>query len=253
VQYGSWFGGLLGGDLGESLITGRPVAEAIGPRVLNSLSLAAISLAIMLPLSLVLGVAAAYLRDRAFDRGFLGLSMALNATPEFVTGTLLISLLATNVLRLVPPVSVIPPGDLPWWHPEALVLPVTTLVLGGSMYLSRLVRISYIDVLSSEYIEMARLKGLSTARVLFRHALPNALGPAIPAAMLVAAFVVGGVVVVETLYGYPGMGSAVVDAARDRDVPKLQALIMLIAAIYFVLNLVADLIPGRQRVRRGRG
>lgn len=250
AQYWSWLSGVLHGDFGTSLITGRPVNEIIGLRVRNSIVLGLTAFAIMIPVSLVLGVAAAYFRDRALDRGFLTVSMVLNATPEFVTGTLLIALLSTNVLRIFPPVAQFPPQDLPWQHPDLIFLPVLTLVIGGSMYLSRLIRVSYIDVLSSEYVEMARLKGVGTWRVLFRHALPNALAPAIPAAMIVAAFVIGGVVVVEYLYAYPGMGSMVIEAARNRDLPVLQALILIIAVLYFAMNLIGDLLSGANRGER---
>ncbi|WP_028924091.1 ABC transporter permease [Pseudonocardia acaciae] len=245
VQYWRWFTGVLHGDFGTSLINGQPVSALLGVRLRNSVTLSAIALVIMLPVSLVVGIAAAQRKDRAVDRSFLGLSMIANATPEFVLGTVLVALLGTNVFKIFPPVSIIPPSHMPWWHPGAMVLPVTTLVIGGVMYLSRLVRVSFIDVLSSEYIQAARLKGLSTARILFKHTLPNALAPAIPAASLVAAFTVGGVVVVEYLFAYPGVGSALVDSVGNRDVPVVQAIVLIIAVTYFLLNLVADVLGNR--------
>ncbi len=121
------------------------------------------------------------------------------------------------------------------------MLPVLTLVVTGVMYLSRLVRVAFIDTMNSEYVQTARLKGLSTRRILYRHALPNALAPVIPAASLVAAYTVGGVVVVEYLFAYPGIGAALVEAVNNRDIPVIQAIVLLIAVTYFVLNLVADI------------
>lgn len=253
LQYGRWLLGALHADFGTSLATGTPVAATLAPRLANSLTLAAVALVIMFPLSLVVGIGSARLKDRLFDKGFLTLSMIANATPEFVLGTVFVTLLGTTVWRVFPPVALIPPGDSPLMHPSSIVLPVLTLVTGGSAYLSRLVRASFIDVMSSEYVQMARLKGLSERRIVYRHALPNALGPAIPAASLVAAYTVGGIVVVEFLFGYPGIGSMLVDAITSRDVPSIQAVVLVIATTYFVLNLVADLLSTgrRRRVREG--
>lgn len=243
-QYGTWLWGVLRGDFGTSLVNGVPVSELLAGRIRNSLTLSVVAMLIMLPISLLVGVVAAQRRDRAFDQGFLGTSIVVNATPEFVTGTVLIALLGTTVFHLLPPVSFIPPGDSPLAHPEAMVLPVLTLVVSGVMYLGRLVRIAFIDAMSSEYVQTARLKGLGTPRILARHALPNALGPVIPAASLVAAYTVGGVVVVEYLFAYPGIGAALVEAVNNRDLPVIQAIVLLIAATYYVLNLVADLLAG---------
>lgn len=250
TQYWNWFTGILRGDFGHSLVTGQEVTDMLGVRIRNSVVLSGMALVIMLPLSLVIGIVAAQLKDRLVDRGFLTLSMIVNATPEFVTGTALIALLGTTVWPILPPVSIIPPGDMPWWHPAAMVLPVTTLTLGGSMYLSRLIRVTFIDVMGSEYVQMAQLKGLSTTRILFKHALPNALAPAIPAASLVAAFTIGGVVVVEYLFAYPGVGSLLVESVTNRDLPVIQAVVLLIAAIYFIFNFIADSVKTGPRLDR---
>ncbi|MGO3678190.1 MAG: ABC transporter permease, partial [Microbacteriaceae bacterium] len=169
-------------------------------------------------------------------------SMVINAVPEFVLGTVLIALFGTTVFHWFPPVALIPPTDMPWWHIAALVLPITTLVTGGVAYLSRLVRVSFIDVMNSEYIQTAQLKGLSTRRILYRHALPNALAPIIPAASLVAAFLIGGTVVVEYLFSYPGIGSVLIEAVGNRDLPLIQAVVLIIATAYFVFNFIADLL-----------
>lgn len=246
-QYFGWLGGILRGDWGVSLTNGLPVAELIGPRLRNTLVLSGGAMLIMLPLSLLLGVLAAQRRDRAFDRVFLGASMVVNATPEFVLGTVLIAVFGTTVFRWLPPVSLIPPSDAPWQHPAALVLPIATLVIGGVMYLSRLVRVSFLDVLHSEYLFAAQLKGLSPRRVLYRHALPNALAPVIPAASLVAALTIGGAVVVEYLFSYPGVGTVLIEAVGNRDLPVIQAVVLIFAVSYFLLNLLADVLQSSPR------
>lgn len=241
-QYLDWFGGILHGDWGKSLITQVPVAETLSLRLRNSVTLGVMALIIMLPISLVVGVVAAQRKDRIFDKIFMGSSMGVNAVPEFVLGTLLIALFGTTVFHVLPPVAMIPPEHMPWWHPAELVLPVTTLVIGGVAYLSRLVRVSFIDVMNSEYIQTAQLKGLSTRRILYRHALPNALAPIIPAASLVAAFLIGGTVVIEYLFSYPGIGLSMVEAVGKRDLPLIQAVVLIIATAYFVFNFIADLL-----------
>jgi peptide/nickel transport system permease protein len=244
-QYLIWLGGILQGDWGTSLANGQPVADGLAMSVRNSATLSGVALAVMLPLSLVVGVIAAQFRDGIVDKIFLGASMIANAVPDFVTGTVLVALFATTVLHILPAVSFIPPGDSPFSHPAALVLPATTVIIPGVMYLGRLVRVAVIDVMSTEYIQTAILRGLSPARILFLHALPNAVAPIIPAASLVAAFTVGGIVVVEYLFAYPGVGSALVEAVTNRDLPVIQANVLVIAAAYFVLNLIADaLAPG---------
>lgn len=242
VQYWRWLRGVLHGDLGVSLASHEPVAQFIAGPVLNSLVLAGIAVVIIVPVSIVLGVLAAQYRDGWFDKVFLGSSMIANALPDFIIGTVLVFLFGTNVFRILPPVSIIPLGTRPWDFPAKLVLPVATLVIGGVMYLSRLVRVSVIDVLSSEYVEMARLKGLSRRRILFVHALPNALAPAIPATSLVAALTIGSVVVTEYLFNYPGMGVLLLQSIGARDLPTIQAIVLIMATIYFLFNFIADLI-----------
>lgn len=241
-QYWHWLSGILRGDWGAALTNGVPVADTLSIRLRNSLALGAMALVIMLPISLVVGVFAAQKKDRVFDRLFMAGSMVVNAVPEFVLGTVLIALFGTTVFHFFPPVALIPPGDMPWWHPLAMVLPVATLVIGGVAYLSRLVRVSFIDVMNSEYIQTAQLKGLSTRRILYRHALPNALAPIIPAASLVAAFLIGGTVVVEYLFSYPGIGLTLVESVNNRDLPLIQAVVLIIASAYFVFNFIADIL-----------
>lgn len=251
-QYVTWLGGILHGDWGTSLANGQPVADLLLLGVRNSATLSAVALVVMLPLSLLVGVAAAQFRDGFVDKFFLGASMIANAVPDFVTGTVLVALFATTVLQVLPAVSFIPPGDSPLAYPAALVLPALTVIIPGVMYLARLVRVTVIDVMATDYIQTAILKGLSPSRILFLHALPNAIAPIIPAASLVAAFTVGGVVVVEYLFAYPGVGSALVEAVTNRDLPVIQANVFVIAAAYFVLNLIADALAPNDDARQGR-
>lgn len=244
-QYASWLGGILHGDWGISLSNGQPVADLLMLGVRNSATLSAVALIVMLPVSLLVGVIAAQFRDGLVDKIFLGASMIANAVPDFVTGTVLVALFATTVLHVLPAVSFIPPGDSPLAYPAALVLPALTVIIPGVMYLARLVRVTVIDVMETDYIQTAILKGLSPRRILLLHALPNAVAPIIPAASLVAAYTVGGVVVVEYLFAYPGVGSALVEAVGNRDLPVIQANVFVIAAAYFVLNLIADALARR--------
>ncbi|OJX65267.1 MAG: peptide ABC transporter permease [Micrococcales bacterium 73-13] len=243
-QYLNWLGGVLRGDPGQSLVTGRPVLDMVGVRLVNSLTLAGVAMLVMLPLALLAGVSAARRRGKLLDRLFLGTSMIANATPEFVIGSVLVVLLGTTVWPILPPVALLPTGQSPLMHLPSIALPVLTLVIAGGAYLARLVRVSFIDVMSSEYIQMAKLKGLSERRIVYRHALPNALGAVIPAASLVAAITIGGIVVVEYLFAYPGIGSLLLESIRSRDLPVIQAVVLIIAASYFILNFLADTLAG---------
>jgi peptide/nickel transport system permease protein len=155
---------------------------------------------------------------------------------------LLIALLATTVFQIFPAVTISSPTGNPWDNPEAMVLPTLTLVLWVAPYVSRIVRASLLEVIDSDYVELARLKGIPEKVVMRKHALLNAIVPGIQVVALQLAFLAGGVVVVETLFSYPGIGLQLVDAVRNHDVPVVQALSMIIAGVYVVVNLVADLL-----------
>jgi peptide/nickel transport system permease protein len=152
----------------------------------------------------------------------------------------LVVLFATTVFNWLPAVSIIPPDDAPWEHMKALVLPTLTLVLVVAPYIARIMRASMVEVLESDYVEMARLKGMSEQKVLWRHAVPNAIAPAIQVIALNLAYLAGGIVVVEVVFSYAGVGLALVDAVTNRDFPVVQALAMMIAAIYVFINVAAD-------------
>ncbi|MFI0411681.1 ABC transporter permease [Actinomadura sp. 3N508] len=249
AQYWQWLTGMLTGRMGTSLENGEPVTGIIGPRMFNSFTLGFVSMALILPLAVLVGVFSAHKRDSVLDKAFVAVSSLFTALPSFVVGMLLIAFFATSVLSVLPGVSNIPPGDMPWWYPAELVLPVATLTLMGVMYLGRLVRASFIDAMNSEYVQTAVLKGLSGPRILFRHALPNAIAASLPAAGLVAAITLTGIVVVEDVYSYPGLGTAVVGAVNAHDLPVMQACILILATTYYLFNLLADVFAVMSRSR----
>src|SRR5438552_3002017 len=240
-QYTHWFGGMLTGDLGNSLAArGEPVTTVLGKRLENSAVLVLLAAVISIPLSILLGVISARRRDGPLDHSMSLVLLALAALPEFVVGIALVLLFATRVFHVLPAVSLIPPDSSPWKNLKELVLPTVTLVLAVSPYVARIMRASMVEVLESDFVEMARLKGLPDRHVLWRHAVPNAIAPAIQVIALNLAYLAGGIVVVEYVFGYPGIGGAFVDAVANRDLPVVQALAILIAGAYVLLNLLAD-------------
>jgi peptide/nickel transport system permease protein len=239
-QYAVWFGGVLRGDLGTSLASREPVSELIGKRVGNSALLVLVAGAVAIPLGFALGIAGAVRRDKPLDHGLSLGTLVLAALPEFVIGIVLILLLATGVAQVFPAVSLLSPDEPAWRQLDKVVLPAATLVLAVIPYVTRMVRASMIEVLESEYIEMSRLKGLRERLVVFRHAFPNALVPGIQVTALSLAWLAGGVVVVEFVFRYAGIGEALVNAVANRDLPVVQALALLAATVYVGLNLLAD-------------
>jgi peptide/nickel transport system permease protein len=240
-QYLHWLGGLLTGDLGTSAATQEPVSELLSVRVGNSAFLVLVASVVAIPLSLVIGVWTAMRRDRPADHITSTVSLVLASLPEFVIAIGLALLFATNVFHVLPAVSLLPPGTHAWDDPQVVVLPAATLVLAVTPYISRIMRGSMVEVLESEYVTMARLKGLPERTVIWRHAVPNAIVPAIQVTALQLAWMAGGVVVVEFVFHYPGIGAALVDAVALRDMPVVQTVAMLMAAVYVGLNLLADI------------
>jgi peptide/nickel transport system permease protein len=241
-QYWSFVKGLVTGNPGTSLATSTPVTSVIADAVRNSAFLVLLSAVIAVPLALVLGVVGALKRDSLFDSSSsLGL-LGVAALPEFVSGIGLVLLFGTTVFQWLPPTVLLAPSQGPWTQLKELVLPVVTLALVVVPYIARFMRASMIDVLESEYVEMARLKGLPERVVILRHALPGALVPAIQAIALSLAYLAGGIVVVEYVFNYPGVGAKLVDAVHNKDLPVAQTVTLLIAAVYVVVNLLADVL-----------
>ena len=241
-RYLTWLGGLFTGDLGTSTSTQGPVTALLADRVSASLVLLVLAAVIATPLGLALGTWSAMRRGRATDQVVSGFSLVIAALPEFVIGVALIVLFATTVFKVLPSVTLAAPGEAVWRQPSQLVLPVLTLVLVVTPYITRMMRATMNEVLDSGYVEMARLKGMRERTVLMRHALPHAVGPVAQVVALQLAWLAGGVVVVEFLFRYPGIGQALIDAVAKRDVAVVQAVTLLIAAVYIVVNLLADVI-----------
>jgi peptide/nickel transport system permease protein len=208
---------------------------------------------VSIPVSLWFGGYSARKRDKTFDNITSNTMLALASLPEFVVGIVLVLLFSVRIWHVLPAVSSIGINQGPWSDMKGMILPTATLVIGAVPYISRVVRASMIEVLESDYIEMARLKGAPEKIVQWRHALPNALGPVFQVIALNIAYFAAGVIVVETLFNYPGIGGALRDAVRIRDIPVIQFLVMVLAAVYVVTNLAADvatvLVTPRLRTR----
>jgi peptide/nickel transport system permease protein len=242
AQYWSWFSGLFEGKLGTSLVNSEPVGSLIGPRLENSAFLVAVAGLVGTLLGILLGLWAALRRDKPVDHALSVVLLALTSLPEFVVGIVLVLVFAAVVFHLLPGVSVLSPGQAPWDGLKLLILPVATLVVVTVPYLFRMVRAATIEALESEYVEMARLNGLSPLRVLVRHALPNAIAPTIQVIGLNFLYLAGGIVVVEFVFAYPGIGQGLVDAVSDRDIPIVQFSVLVLAAFYVFMNIVTDVI-----------
>ena len=241
-QYWSWITGIFRGNLGNSLAAqGVPVTTLLAPKLVNSGVLVLLSALVSIPLSIAIGSWAALRREKPFDTVSSNLLLVMAALPEFVVALVLVILFATTVFNVLPAVSTVPPGSRPWDNWSGLVLPCLTLVIAVAPYVGRIMRASMIEVLESDYVEMARLKGLPERTVLVRHALPNALGPVFQVIALNLAYLAGGIVVIEYVFNYSGIGGALQEAVYNHDLPVVQALAMLIAALYVVLNLMADI------------
>lgn len=242
VRYFRWLGGLLTGDPGQSIASQRPVADLISSTVVNTLVLVLIAAVVMIPVAFGVAMISANFRRRRGDSIIQVVLLTLAGLPEFVIGILLVALLSTTVFQVLPAVTISSQNGHPWDDPTTMVLPVATLVLTVAPYVSRIVRATLLEVLDSDYVELARLKGIPEPVVMRKHALLNAIVPGIQVIALQLAWLTGGVVLVEFLFNYPGIGAQLVDSVRNHDVPMVQALSMIIAAVYVVVNLVADLL-----------
>jgi len=254
TQFWSWFTGILRGHFGTSLANGEPVWSLVGPRLGNSAALVVLSGVIGSVLGVALGIVTALRRDGIVDHFMAIVALTVSALPEFVVAIVLIFLVSTNVWHLFPAVSIIQPGTSAWSQPRLLVLPVATLVIVIFPYVARMVRAAMIEALESDYVEMARLKGLKRWRVMLMHALPNAAAPGIQVIGLNFLYLAGGIVVVEYVYNFPGVGLALVNAVQNRDVPTIQFIVVVLAAFYVVMNITTDVVAllatPRRRVAR---
>ena len=240
-RYIEWLRGMVTGDMGKSLANKREISELVGTRLSNTLFLGGFAAAIAVPLSLILGLLAALYRNSIFDRGINLFTLTSISFPEFFVAYILILLFAVKA-GWFPGISNVS-TDLPLGDKLfRTLLPAATLTLVVVAHMMRMTRAAIINLLSSDYIEMAHLKGIRPMRVIFYHALPNAWGPIVNVIALNLAYLVVGVVIVEVVFVYPGLGQLLVDSVSKRDVPVVQACSMIFAGVYILLNLLADIV-----------
>lgn len=241
-QYWVWISGLFTGDLGRSLASGLPVWGYVEPRIINSAVLVFVTGAIGTLAGVTVGAIAALRKDGWFDYVTSVVVLAVTSLPEFVVAIALIILLSTVVWHVLPAVSLLAPGTYAWSQPELLVLPAATLVIVIVPYILRMMRAAMVEALESDYVEMARLKGVPERRVVLIHALPNAIAPTIQVIGLNFLYLAGGVVIVEYVFNFPGIGQGLVNAVNGRDIPVIQFIVLVLAAFYVVMNIVTDVI-----------
>ena len=241
VRYVEWLTGFLQGDLGTSLGNRRPIAPQIGFRLENTLTLAAFAALIAVPLAIVLGLVSAIRQGTAFDRAISVSTLLAISLPEFFIGYILIYVVSVH-LRWLPSLSSINDRMDLWDKIPLLILPALTLTLVTIAHMMRMTRAAVISVMNAPYIEMAELKGIRNWRIVVQHALPNVLSPIINVIVLNLAYLVVGVVVVEVVFTYPGMGQYMVDSVSKRDVPVVQACGLIFAMVYVGLNMTADIL-----------
>lgn len=254
-RYLAWAGAALRGDLGVSAGSHKPIAPMLAVRLRNTLLLAGCALCVGVPLALLLGIAAALRRDRAADIAISVASIAMMTIPEFVSATVLIFVFSIWLDWVPGIVMADPSAPLGAFFP-GLALPVAVLAMVMTAHMLRTVRASVINVMASDHVQMAQLKGVPARRIVLVHVLPSALLPAINVVALTVAWLLGGVVVVEKVFNYPGLGRFLVDSITERDLPVVQAIALLLGSVYVGVNLAADilglLLNPRLRTRAGR-
>ena len=241
LRYLDWASGAIHGDFGRSVNGQRSIANIVGDRLKNTLLLAACAIAAGVPLALFLGVTTALRRDKPSDLAISSVAIVAMTVPEFVSATMLIFVFSIWLGWVPGIVMTSANASVSAFFPE-IVLPVAVLGMVMTAHILRTVRSSVIEAMASDYVQMATLKGAPYWRVVFRHVLPNALLPAINVVALTIAWLLGGVVVIEKVFNYPGLGRLMVDAISERDLPVVQAIALILASIYVVVNLAADIL-----------
>jgi peptide/nickel transport system permease protein len=239
-RYVTWLGDLVTGDPGNSLVNGMPVADLIGSRIGNSLLLAGVTALVAVPLALALGITSAVAKGSLYDRIVGAGTILVVSVPEFLVASLAVLIFAVH-LKWVPALSQISHIESFGAFVRAFALPVFTLACVIVAQMARMTRAALIDALSSPYVEMAVLKGASPARIVLYHALPNAIGPIANAIAFSLSFLLGGVIIVETIFNYPGIAKLMVDGVATRDLPLVQACAMLFCGAYLIFVTVADI------------
>ncbi len=239
-RYLSWAYGVIQGDFGYSLSGEMKINDVLGPRVKNSMVLASASILIGIPIALLLGIITALWRDKLPDIVISTVTIFSMTIPEFISATLLILIVAIW-LEWLPGIVIVPTGASISELLPNIILPVIAISMIMTAHMARMVRSSVIQVMSSDYVQMAILKGVPYWKMVFKHVLPNALLPAINVVALTIAWLLGGVVVTEVVFNYPGLGRLVIESISNRDLPVVQALAIILASIYVGINLLADL------------
>lgn len=241
VKYAEWAGNMIQGDFGTSMNGDRSINEIVGPRLKNTAILAFFSSIIGIPLAVLLGVITGLWRDRFADLAISTTAIVAMTLPEFVTATILIYIFSIqldwfNAIAVLRTNASL--GDIL----STIALPVITLVLVMTAHILRMVRTSVIDVMAGDFVQMARLKGVPYWQIVFKHALPNALLPSIPVIALTIAWLLGGLVIIERVFNFPGLGNEMLNAIALRDIPVVLAIAMLLALVYVIVNLISDLL-----------
>ncbi|WP_027169204.1 ABC transporter permease [Mesorhizobium sp. WSM3224] len=240
LRYFHWLGGVLTGDLGTAMSSGQDIATSIKGRLWNTLFLAFWAAIVAVPLAIILGLIAVRYRNGWVDKLISGLALASTSFPEFFIGYVLVYFFAVKY-QIFPGISTVYEGMPFGERVQAIALPATALTLVVLAHMMRMTRAAILNVMQSAYVETAELKGLSAFSVIRKHAFPNAIAPIINVVMLNLAYLIVGVVVVEVIFVYPGMGQYLVDHVTKRDVPVVQAVGLIFAAVYISLNIIADI------------
>lgn len=241
IRYIAWLERAIQGDLGTSLASKRPIAELIGQRFLNTLALAAYAAAVSIPLAVMLGILTALYRNSLFDRVANVATLSAISFPEYFIGYILILFLSVKA-GWFPSLADMGRVDSIHAYLYRTFLPMLTLVMVVTAHMMRMTRASIINLMAQPYIEMAKLKGMAPTRIILRHALPNALAPIINVIAINAAYLMTGVVLVEVVFAYPGLGQLMVDSVAKRDITVVQACCLIFATVYILLNLTADVL-----------
>ena len=240
-RYFLWLYNIFQGDFGTALTSKRPITEILAPKIFNTLILSGCAFILYLPLSFITALLQAYYKNRNIDISLSIITLIILSLPDFIIGTIMIIIFVV-VFPIFPAISLVGDySDLSEWF-MALVMPSITLALVMSVYAVRMLRDNLIEVLDSEYIFMAKLKGLSKSTVLIKHALPNAIIPTLNVTALNLGFLIGGVVIVEKIFTFPGFGNLLIDSIKFRDLPLVEATILIAAAFYIFANLLTDIL-----------
>jgi peptide/nickel transport system permease protein len=240
LRYARWLGGILQGDFGYALTSKRPISDILAPRLFNTVMLSIYAFLIYVPLALVPALVQASSRDSKADHALSIVNLLFLSIPDFLLGTLLLVTFSV-ALPFFPAVSLVDEGSSLAQYIRAMTLPAITLAIAMAIAAVRMLRDNLIEVLDSDYVRMAELKGLPPRAVLLRHALPNALVPTLNITAINLGYLIGGVVIVEKVFSFPGFGSLLVDALQYRDFPLVEATVLIAAAVYVAANLLADL------------